>query len=82
MFSCRFLPKILMSSIVPFYMKRVFKMWFLDAGVMLLSHFLKFTCSRRDLPLFQESTFSSITGSLDLIIFEGKEKEGDILTLS
>ena len=63
-------------------MKRAFTLWFLASGVPSLSHFLKFDRSRSDLLLFQENPFAYSTDSLDLMVVEGKETEGDLSTLS
>ena len=62
-------------------MKHIFTLLFLDSGVSLLSHLLKFSHSRRSLPLFQENHFASSDGSLYMIVVEGKDMEGVPLNL-
>ena len=57
MFSCRCILNILTYSLAPFNIKHAFTLQFLAVGFILLPRFLNFSRSRRDLPLFQESSF-------------------------
>ena len=57
---------------MPLNIKRAFRLKFLAAGVPSLSHLIKFAWSSSALALFQESTFASSAGSLDLIVVEVK----------
>ena len=72
--------KMLTYSLVKLNMKNSFTLWFLAAGVLSLSHLLKFDRSMRALPLFQKRPFYSSASYLDLIVDEGKEMDGDPLT--
>ena len=71
---------MLTPSSVPLNTNRLFMPRFLAVGVPSLYHSLKFSLSRIALALFQEITFAFSYGSLDIIVVEVKEMEGDPLT--